>query len=744
MATNLIDLEHLIASAYERLVAAEVNDDGSATLFQRGVSGEVAELRVAFQPWLLVAGRALAERVPGAVAVMPLAADGELNFRVHFPDVKTCSEAARWLKVETGLNATHPLAPYRVFNDLQQQLLTSLPARLFRGLNFQELRRLQLDIETVTTPGFDFPNAERAGDEIIIVSLRDSTGWERSVAGPELSEKEILEEMVKAIRERDPDVIEGHNIFDFDLSYIAARCQRHRVKLALGRDGSRAQSRPSRFTAAELSSSYQRFTVYGRHVVDTMHLVQLYDIIHRDLESYGLKNVARHFGVAAPDRTYIAGAALTETFRADPELVKKYSLDDVRETDAISGILSPSYFYQAQLIPFSYQNCITRGSATRIDAMLVAGYMERNTGLPRAQVSRPFRGGLTESQLAGVFKNVWHVDIRSLYPSILVGGGIGPAQDGCGVFLLFLKELRRFRLQVKDAGRQAVDRAEKEHLEALQSTFKILINSFYGYLGFAQGTFNDFNLAEAVTATGRQILTGMVEFLKQCGAKVIELDTDGIYFVPPEGEERPEHLAADLQKTLPAGIDVDLDATYAAMFSYKSKNYALLSPEGEVSVTGAALKSRGLERFQRRYMHELITMLLTGKAADVGRMHARYTEAILKRQLPVGDLAKREVLSTSPRVYAEKLRSGEGRRSAAYEVALGAAREYRQGDQVAFYVTGNKKNVAVADAAKLLADADPANRDENIPYYLDKLDKLYAKFREFIPESSGQDNLPGF
>ena len=33
------------------------------------------------------------------------------------------------------------------------------------------------------------------------------------------------------------------------------------------------------------------------------------------------------------------------------------------------------------------------------------------------------------------------------------------------------------------------------HLHALQNTFKILINSFYGYLGFAQGHFADFDAA---------------------------------------------------------------------------------------------------------------------------------------------------------------------------------------------------------------------------------------------------------
>ena len=63
-----------------------------------------------------------------------------------------------------------------------------------------------------------------------------------------------------------------------------------------------------------------------------------------------------------------------------------------------------------------------------------------------------------------------------------------------------------------------------------------------------------------------------------------------------------------------------------------------------------------------------------------------------------------------------------------------------------FYVTGEKKNVAVADAAKLMADAKLGGRDENIPYYLDKFNKLWAKFAEFtdggIPSNPSDRNAP--
>jgi DNA polymerase I len=59
---------------------------------------------------------------------------------------------------------------------------------------------------------------------------------------------------------------------------------------------------------------------------------------------------------------------------------------------------------------------------------------------------------------------------------------------------------------------------------------------------------------------------------------------------------------------------------------------------------------------------------------------------------------------------------------------LRSERDYRAGDQVSYYVTGEKKSVAVHEAAKLLSEWNPRKRDENVPYYLSKLDTLYKKF----------------
>mgnify|MGYP006291660185 FL=1 len=728
-----INFAKLVTSEYDRVVAAEMNHAGTATLFRRTPDDQVVSQNLTARPWLLISGPQLAEACQEYESIIELTADGDLNYRVHFPNLSSYRKTIRFLKDHTGMNPTDPKAPYRVFNDLTQQVLAMLPTRLFRGMNFEDIHRLQLDIETITTPGFDFPNPDRKGDEIVMIAMRDTSGWEKCLTRTNASEPEILQEMIKSIQERDPDVIEGHNIFDFDLTYIDKRCKRHGISLNLGRDGSPVKARTSRFHAAETARSYNRYAIYGRHIVDTLQMVWLYDISKREMESHGLKAAALHFGVAAPERTYVEGHKITEVFCSDPARLEEYAMDDVRETAAISEILSPSYFYQAQLVPFSYQDCVTRGTATKIDALLVADYMQAGTALPRPGPARRFQGGLTASQQTGVFRNVWHADIQSLYPSILVRHDQGPATDTRNSFIRLLRSLRDFRLVAKQASRTATNPRDAQNYDALQASFKILINSFYGYLGFGLGTFNDFDLAESVTAEGRELLTRMVDFLHDRQAQVIELDTDGIYFVPPPEVDNTEAFEAEIQSVLPAQIDVDIDSVYAAMFGYKSKNYALLTDDGELILKGAALRSRGLEPFQRRYMRELIALLMNGgNAEQANELYRKYEGDILNHRMPIADFAKREVLSTPPDVYRAKLKEGRTRRSAAYELVLAADRTYQQGDTVIFYVTGNKKNVAVSDAAKLLSDAAPDTHDENIPYYVDKLRKLHKKFSAFI------------
>src|SRR3954447_7348453 len=131
-----------------------------------------------------------------------------------------------------------------------------------------------------------------------------------------------------------------------------------------------------------------------------------------------------------------------------------------------------------------------------------------------------------------------------------------PVTDQLQIFRHLLTDLRTFRLEAKSEMRAEKDPAKQHHLQALHNTFKILLNSFYGYLGFAQGHFADFDAAARVTQIGRDLLKKMIDWLTARGAQVIEVDTDGIYFVPPDDIDI-DILQRDLAKELPAGIDVE-------------------------------------------------------------------------------------------------------------------------------------------------------------------------------------------
>jgi DNA polymerase elongation subunit (family B) len=372
-------------------------------------------------------------------------------------------------------------------------------------------------------------------------------------------------------------------------------------------------------------------------------------------------------------------------------------------------------------------------------------------------MARAFEGGYTDIFFAGVARNVWHCDVASLYPSIMLQFDCFPITDELQIFRHLLTDLRSFRLEAKAKMRAEQNPAKQHHLKALQNTFKILLNSFYGYLGFAQGHFADFDAAARVTQIGRDLLKKMIEWLNAHGAQVIEVDTDGIYFVPPGcvaagvSPAKPQLRAADTAATtaeeieelqrglaaeLPPGIDVEIDEQFDAMLSYKAKNYALLTKEGDVMIKGGALKSRGLEKFQRVFLEQMIKLIMQGKLEAIGDLRNDFEQKIRNRDWNIDMLMKTDTLQDSLDKYRGKIAGSARNRAAAYELALASGRNYKPGDQISYYIKATPRKVPAYEAAKPASEFDPENRDENVDYYVAKLDDLTKKFSGLIAVGS--------
>jgi len=620
---------------------------------------------------------------------------------------------------------------------------------LFKDLPVEKLKRMQIEVLSVAggaDPGRD--------DHVMSIALSDNTGWEELIVvdpnNIEESERGALRQLTSLVKERDPDVIEGHNLFRFDLPCLVDRAKKLKTKLDWGRSGGFLRSRPSRLQIAEKTIDYPKFAVGGRHFVDTFLLAQFYDVGMRSLAGFERVDVARHFELCDSEETSaLAGKELQRAYLSDSEMFRRRALCGVRETRALSDLLSPSYFIQAQIFPYNYQDVIVRGNATRINALFLREYFRQRHSIPELPMVRAFEGGYTDIFFTGVARNVWHCDIASLYPSVMLQFDCFPATDQLGIFRHLLTDLRTFRLDAKAKMRAEQDPAKQHHLQALQNTFKILLNSFYGYLGFAQGHFADFDAAARVTQIGRDLLRKMIEWLNAHGAQVIEVDTDGIYFVPPvdatprrvgnheqtrrDAASTVDDLQKDLAKELPPGIDVEIDEQFEAMFSYKAKNYALLTKDGDVIIKGGALKSRGLEKFQRVFVEEMIRLIMQGKPEAVLDLRNEFEQKIRNREWKIDMLMKTDTLQDSLDKYRVKIAGSARNRAAAYELALASGRNYKPGDQLSYYIKVTPKKVAAYEAAKPASEFDPENRDENVDYYVAKLDELVKKFSSMVP-----------
>ena len=710
-------------------------------LYQRTENfSSVVEHEEAFYPFFFLSDAGLLNGLNRDFWCTTLAGD---NFYRHLAAFRTWNaywDAIRHIERRTDSDEQWPDEIYRAGSPTQQYLLQTGRTCLL-DMTLDDLHRLQLDIEVYSEGGF--PNAERPEDKIIIVALSDNRGWDAVLHLRDgIGEKQLLQELVHVLQERDPDVIEGHNIFEFDIDYLLDRCDLHGVDFAIGRDGSVPRQYDSSMRFAERTVDYPAVDIVGRHVIDTYFQVMSFDVFSRDLPDYSLKTAARYFDLAPEERTYIEGTEISTAWRDDRETLLAYALDDVIETKRLAGHLSGSTFYLAQMLPMTYGSSARRGPAAKIESLFVREYLRRRQALPRSEWGSQSMGGYTDIFVTGVMGPIVYADVESLYPSIMLNYDVKPSGDEIDLFPQLLERLTDLRLETKQDMKDAEDEEIRSELDARQSSYKVLINSFYGVLGFSLSAFNDFEEADRVARTGQKILRQLIDEIQARGGTVIEVDTDGVLFVPPDGvrgEQDEVDFTVGLTEAMPEGIRVGFDGRYKKMLSYKKKNYALLTYDDDLKFKGSSLISRSNEAFGRKFVRQAIRRLLEH---DVEGLHDLYVETrqkIIEHDWESADsFARTESLKDTIEQYERDVTEGNRPRAAAYELAKKKTEQtgqpVRKGDRISYYITGEDANVTAFKHCKRADEWDPNDPDENSAYYLKRLDEFADKFEPFFDE----------
>jgi DNA polymerase-2 len=548
---------------------------------------------------------------------------------------------------------------------------------------------LALDIET-----------DRAG-AVVAASLAGPRGpGEVHYVGPPLpsslvvrhaSEKRLLAAIAERLRARDPDVVTGWNVIDFDLRILADRSRIHGIPFDVGRV-------PGGLTVRTSQGGRSIAEVPGRAALDTMRLVRASG---RRLDDYTLDAVAQTILGEGKTVTLRGEAKLDELDRLRLEEPERFCAYCLRDSELVLEILERTGLgvltaRRAALTGVSLDLAWT--SIPAFERIYGAALHARRVVPPErsdADVSGAAGGVVLEAE-AGLFPNVLVFDFRSLYPSLMRTFHIDPLAHARA-------EARPDPSDIVAPNGARFDRTEgilpailarcaKERETALRAgdetaayVYKILQNSFYGVLGAQGCRYARTELAGAITSFGQGFLRAARDWFETRGHHVLYGDTDSVFVLSGLDDTAGYDalftvgggLAAALNEHLAGRIRSDFDVEshlvmrcekiYRRFFiprlrgdasgegRGRGKGYAglLLSADGstEVEVRGMEAVRSDFTPLARRFQVELLRRLFDGEPEAALRSFCRETAARLARGELDAELIYRKALRRAAKDY---------------------------------------------------------------------------------------------
>ncbi len=453
--------------------------------------------------------------------------------------------------------------------------------RLTPGNYLPQLKIASIDIETQGLSGRLYSIAVHCGDVAAVLMVSDSPVADDGSFTCTVynSEKSLLEGFFTLLKTLDPDVLIGWNVVNFDLDFIARKCQALGVSFAMGRGSDESIIlRPG-------NGQMRIARIPGRAVLDGVDTLRA---AFWNFESFSLENVAQEllgYGktIASSDRV----GQINDYYRNDKTALARYNIIDCK--------LVTEIFEKAGLDAFALQ----RAQMTGLPLDKSGGAVQTfdNLYLPRLhrkgyvapafnrQESRHSPGGYVLDSRPGLYRNVIVLDFKSLYPSIIRTFLIDPlgltlgGEDGVPGFedAMFSRNSHILPTLVKELW-DLRDVAKAQNNAALSQAIKIIMNSLYGVLGTDNCRFHHYKLASSITRRGHEIILKSKKQIEAAGHEVIYGDTDSLFVALDESlseskvRQTGEKLQSDLnlywqnvlkdEFSLPSYLEVEYETHY--------------------------------------------------------------------------------------------------------------------------------------------------------------------------------------
>jgi DNA polymerase I len=391
--------------------------------------------------------------------------------------------------------------------------------------------------------------------------------------------KSMFQDYINFIQVTDPDILTGWFVVAYDFKEVLQEIQ------SLGLNCSDLSPIKKAYMIGDtVSKTESNIRIYGRILFDMLKAYR--NLQPSRLESYSLENIAQK----ELDEGKHKHRKFTEIWNYIDELVE-YNIKDcllVKRLDDKKGLLN-YYDEVRRFIGCSWDALFAESNMW--DTYLMRKVHGKFVLPTKSKIFIPEYEGARVLQplLKGIHKNVLVLDLKSLYPSIIMTANMGPDTlsqkgDDCnnlpngisfkkspiGILpesLLELLEMRkRFKKEMK---MHPFGSPEYEALDHKQFTVKILMNSLYGIMGYGGFRLATPEVASSVTFVGRAIITHIYGFLEAKGYKMLYSDTDSVFFC---GKGQTLGELKDEISSLVDAINVDLPV-FIKEFCGSDNNY---------------------------------------------------------------------------------------------------------------------------------------------------------------------------
>ena len=424
--------------------------------------------------------------------------------------------------------------------------------------NPQKFRILSFDLEVRNPHGM--PNSDE--DEIIMIGVASNFGVNQVIStktnsdsrddfvNQVSSEREMIQEFVKIIKENNIDIIVGYNSDNFDFPYLKDRAKLLGVDLDIGMDGSDVK--------------YIRRGYANAASFKGLIHVDLYLVMRRymSLERYTLERV--YYELFGEEKIDVPGERIWEFWdNGGDELdnLFDYSLDDVVSTLKIAEQTLPLNLELTRIIGQPLFDVSRMATGQQAEWFLVKQAYFDGEVVPNKQGSNfadranaeDNEGGYVREPETGLHENLVQFDFRSLYPSIIISKNISPdvmilgdveneneynispehgikfKKSPKGFIPSVIDKILQERFRIKREMKASDDLQQKKALDVQQQAIKRLGNTMYGIYGFPRFRWYSFECAKAITSWGRQYIKSSIKKAEEFGFYAIYADTDGFY-----------------------------------------------------------------------------------------------------------------------------------------------------------------------------------------------------------------------